>query len=539
MKTPDSTDKTTYRPEIFALPEDADLHKLGPVRSFFARMRLSTKLTLIIMSVLFAGLLLASVLTATLLQASLIKQVDDDLWNTYSSIARQVLVEGGITDTEQSGRGYLLPSDYYMAFRTTTPNKMYDWYTEKTNDDHGTPDLSKYTPLDAEGYTADVFKLPFTTVSFNGHTQWRVLVREVADQRYPERNGYVYIALPLTESRILIHQIQRALLISAMFITATGGVVGLVAVVRSLRPLTRIEQTAAEIADGDLTQRVPQSPRGTEIGSLAQSLNSMLAQLEAAFAERERSEQRMRRFVSDASHELRTPLATIRGYGELYRMGALESQDALDDTMRRIEDSATRMATLVDDLLHLARLDEGRELRRERVDLAVLALDATSDLHALDPTRSVRLVEAETPTAHTEVIGDEDRLRQVFANLVGNISRHTPEGTPVEVALGSIVDDTGRSMVIAEFRDHGPGVDPDHVGRIFERFYRVDSSRNRKSGGSGLGLAIVAAIVHAHEGSISVAETPGGGLTVRMALPVAPPLPGSFDPVGDVEDTST
>ncbi|MFD2841802.1 sensor histidine kinase [Populibacterium corticicola] len=488
-------------------------------------MRLSTKLSLLIMSVLFAGLLIASVLTATLLQSSLIKQVDDDLWNTYSSIALRVLVEGTQSETDQADSDYLLPSDYYMAFRTTTPNKIHPWYTPDTNAEHGTPDLTQYIPSDLQGYEDDVFRSPFTTISFNGHTQWRVLVREVTDRRYPDRNGYVYIALPLTESRMLIHQIQRALLISAMFITATGGVVGLVAVIRSLRPLTRIEQTAAEIANGDLTQRVPQSPRGTEIGSLAQSLNSMLTQLEAAFVERERSEQRMRRFVSDASHELRTPLATIRGYGELYRMGALESQDALDDTMRRIEDSATRMATLVDDLLHLARLDEGRELRREHVDLAVLALDATSDLHALDPSRSVRLVECEVPTTATEVIGDEDRLRQVFANLVGNISRHTPQGTPVEVALGSIADDTGRSMVVVEFRDHGPGVDPDHVERIFERFYRVDSSRNRKSGGSGLGLAIVAAIIHAHDGLISVDETPGGGLTVRVVLPAAPPQP--------------
>lgn len=503
-----------YEPDRRPFGSSVGVRQLGPLRSTFARMRLSTKLALLIMAVLFSGLVVASALTATLLQNSLIKQVDDDLLNTYSSIANQVLSEAEHNET-------LLPSDYYMLFRSTwNPTQPTDWYTDYTMETHGLPNLEEFMPQEISGYSDVIYAQPFTTRSFTGDTEWRVAVREIFNYWSGDSLGYVYIALPLTETHAIIDQIQRALLISAAAITAIGGAFGVMLVNRSLKPLSRMEQTAAVIAGGDLSKRVPQYPRGTEIGSLAQSLNSMLGQLELAFDQQEQSEQRMRRFVSDASHELRTPLATIRGYGELYRMGAVTTPEAMADTMRRVEDSATRMASLVEDLLHLARLDERRAAQSSPIDLAVLALDASSDLYALDPTRTVRLVGLtdDHPSSQAMVLGDEDRLRQVFANLVGNIARHTPEGSPVEIALGR----TGaaeKEYVVVEFRDHGPGVDQEHVQRIFERFYRVDSSRNRKSGGSGLGLAIVSAIVDSHGGTIAVTQTPGGGLTVQVALP--------------------
>lgn len=504
----------SYVPDTGAVFDPEELRKLGALRSAFARMRLSTKLALLVMAILFSGLVLASVLTATLLQRSLVKQVDDDLLNTYSSIASQVL-------NESSNSENILPSDYYMLYRTKwNPAKPSEWVTEETIDRNGLPNLDAYIPTDLSGYSDKVYSKPFTTTSFTGDTEWRVAVREIFNSMSGESLGYVYIALPLTQTHETIDQIQRALLISAAAITALGGMIGVVSVNRSLKPLSRMEQTAAMIAEGDLTQRVPQYPRDTEIGSLAQSLNSMLSQLELAFDEREQSEDRMRRFVSDASHELRTPLATIRGYGELYRMGAIQNSEAMDDTMRRVEDSARRMASLVEDLLHLARLDERRSARSEPIDLAVLALDATSDLHALDPSRTVKLIgiDGSRPSGETTVLGDEDQLRQVFANLAGNISRHTPEGSPVEIALGSqTLND--QETVVVEFRDHGPGVDQEHASRIFERFYRIDSSRNRKSGGSGLGLAIVSAIVESHRGTIAVSQTSGGGLTVQIRLP--------------------
>jgi two-component system OmpR family sensor kinase len=263
------------------------------------------------------------------------------------------------------------------------------------------------------------------------------------------------------------------------------------------------------------------------MGSLATSLNAMLTQIERAFAAQEASEVRMRQFVSDASHELRTPVATIRGYGELYRMGALDTTDKVDDTMLRIEDAARRMGTLVNDLLVLARLDEGRPVAREDVDLVALARDSVQDLHALDPTREVVLVPLLAEAAPDDpagqvpdtlvVEGDSDRLRQVVTNLIGNVARHTPAGTPAEIALGIRQAD---GVAVLEVRDHGPGLTEEQGKRIFERFYRADSSRTRESGGSGLGMAIVAAIAGAHGGHVEVSDTPGGGLTVQVALPL-------------------
>jgi two-component system OmpR family sensor kinase len=311
-----------------------------------------------------------------------------------------------------------------------------------------------------------------------------------------------------------------------MGIVLLGGLTAWVLVERSLRSLRSVEHTAAQIAAGDLTQRVPEAPAGTEMGSLAASLNAMLTQIERAFAAQEASEVRMRQFVSDASHELRTPVATIRGYGELYRMGALDTTDKVDDTMSRIEDAARRMGTLVNDLLVLARLDEGRPVAREDVDLAALARDSVQDLHALDPTREVTVVplgdgDVDAP-GKLVVEGDTDRLRQVLTNLIGTVVRHTPAGTPAEIALGVPDDPASDGAAVLEVRDHGPGLTEEQSRRIFERFYRADSSRTRESGGgSGLGMAIVAAIVGTHGGHVEVAQTPGGGLTVRLTLPLS------------------
>ena len=246
----------------------------------------------------------------------------------------------------------------------------------------------------------------------------------------------------------------------------------------------------------------------------------MLAQIEQAFGAQTASEARMRRFVADASHELRTPLATIRGYGELYRMGALTTTDQVDDTMRRIEQSATRMGALVEDLLALARLDEGRPMRTGPVDLTVLAADAVSDLHALDPARPTRLGPARGRRAERSV---RRRRRGVAAAPGAREPRRQrrpahPTGTPVEIAVGLLPSGEGA----IEVRDHGPGIDPEHAARVFERFYRVDATRGRDSGGAGLGMAIVAAIVAAHHGSVRLAQTPGGGTTVRCHAPRYP-----------------
>ncbi len=208
----------------------------------------------------------------------------------------------------------------------------------------------------------------------------------------------------------------------------------------------------------------------------------MLAQIERAFAAREASEERMRRFVADASHELRTPLAAVRGYAELYRQGAVSTPDDVASAMRRIEDEATRMGGLVEDLLMLARLDEQRPGRRSPVDLTVVAADVVQDARALDTSRTVSLVGRGGPVGPTVVLGDEAHLRQVVTNLVANALRHTPSGTPIELAVGP---DDGYGVL--EVRDHGQGIEPEQVHKVFERFFRADASRQRASGGSGLG----------------------------------------------------
>jgi two-component system OmpR family sensor kinase len=272
-------------------------------------------------------------------------------------------------------------------------------------------------------------------------------------------------------------------------------------------------KTAGAIAAGDLSERVPAEPQGTEAAELGDALNRMLTTIEGAFAERAASEARLRRFVADASHELRTPVTTIRGYAELYRHGGLSRPDDLDQAMRRTEQESVRMASLVDDLLLLARLDEGRPLDRETVDLGVLGIDAAADARAVAPDRTVTADVAEGVT----VEGDEDRLRQVVGNLVGNALVHTPAGTPVSV---TVRDGDGRAVV--EVRDDGPGMPPDVAERAFERFSRADASRSRHAGGSGLGLAIVRAIIEAHQGEVTLESTPGSGTTVRVVLPRVP-----------------
>ena len=288
-----------------------------------------------------------------------------------------------------------------------------------------------------------------------------------------------------------------------------------------LRPLTRIEDTAGAIAAGDLSRRVEDESPRTEVGRLGRALNAMLGRIEAAFAERQAAEARLRQFLADASHELQTPLTSVRGYAELFRRGAAERPADLANAMQRIESEATRMSLLVDDMLLLARLDQGRPMEREPVDLAAVARDQVADARAVEPGRPIDL-ETEDEVL---VVGDEMRLRQVVANLLGNARVHTPPLTPVTVRARA----DGAEAVL-EVTDHGPGIPPEHLERIFERFFRADPSRARASGGNGLGLSIVSAIVSAHDGRVEVESQPGHGATFRLVLPRSGPAGPGPDP---------
>ncbi len=295
------------------------------------------------------------------------------------------------------------------------------------------------------------------------------------------------------------------------------GVAGSWVVNRSLRPLTEVEQTAAAIAAGQLDRRIPERDSRTEVGRLSAALNGMLAQIQQALASSEASaqkalisENRMRRFITDASHELRTPLTTMRGFAELYRQGAARDMEMV---MSRIESESRRMGLLIDDLLLLARLDAQRPIERKLVDLLALATDAVHDARAVSPNRTITIEVVDGPGT-PEVLGDEARLRQVLGNLMTNALQHTPETADIIVRVGTSAEDA-----ILEVLDEGPGMSREDALRVFERFYRTDSSRARSSGGSGLGLSIVDSLVHAHGGTVNVTTAPGQGCRFYVSLP--------------------
>jgi two-component system OmpR family sensor kinase len=344
----------------------------------------------------------------------------------------------------------------------------------------------------------------------NGHRFW------ISSPHYggiavvaPDGDSYLY-ALSLHEVDQNLHHL--------LFVETVAGVTVLVALALlafwllkyGLRPLRQMEVTAGAIAAGDLSQRVDIVDENTEVGKLGLALNEMLQQIEKAFAERAASEERLRRFVGDASHELRTPLTSIRGYAELFRRGAADRPEDLAKTMRRIEEEADRMGIMVDDLLLLARLDQGRPLEREPVDLTRITTDAVDDTRAVAPERTIEF----TPNGTITVTGDEARLRQVLGNLLQNALRHTPPETPVRVR---VLED-GNDAVL-EVADRGPGMSEQEASRVFERFWRADASRARASGGTGLGLAIVAAIADAHGGTATVETALGEGACFRVRLP--------------------
>jgi two-component system OmpR family sensor kinase len=322
--------------------------------------------------------------------------------------------------------------------------------------------------------------------------------------------GLTVVAIPLADVDQLLHQLLlvESLVIAGVLLVLGTGAWAIVRV--GLRPLDRMGHTADAIAGGDLSHRVSPADRHSEVGRLGMALNAMLERLEQAFSARTESENRLRRFIADASHELRTPLASIRGYAELFRMGATREPGDVARAMSRIEDEAARMGVLVEDLLTLARLDQVADAPHVPVELRTLVRDTVDDARATAPAREITLA-ADGPMI---VSGDAHQLRQVLGNLVRNALVHTPEGTPIQVTAAG----TG-SEVRVEVRDHGPGLPTEDADAVFERFWRAEPGRERGKGGAGLGLAIVAGIVHAHGGRVEAANAPGGGAAFVVHLP--------------------
>jgi two-component system, OmpR family, sensor kinase len=350
-------------------------------------------------------------------------------------------------------------------------------------------------------------------VSVDGSLRYRAVVLQ-------ERgNVYFVIAAPLRQIDEATALLLRALVVVGLGVLGAALVVGWMLIRRDMRPLEEVTEAATRISAGELSHRAGISGGGSEVSRLGAAFDSMLDQIQHAFAAqqsallaKERSEDQLRRFVADASHELRTPLTVLRGYADLYRAGGLADPTAVDQAMNRIATESRRMTDLVEDLLLLARLDQGRPLDRRRVPFSELVADAVADARAIEPERPIDARVA----GDVIVLGDADRLRQVLGNLLANVRVHTPAGTPVDVSLST--RDGHCALAIA---DRGPGIPATDAGHIFDRFYRADPARSRGLGGSGLGLSIAARVVDAHGGSLSHSPTPGGGATFTVTLPLA------------------
>jgi two-component system OmpR family sensor kinase len=359
-------------------------------------------------------------------------------------------------------------------------------------------------PADLEASSSPGIK-PFTVGERGGGSEeFRAAAVEVGE-------GVSIVAVPLGDTNATLHQLTVIeLVVSAAILIALGAAAWWLVGV-GLRPLRRMGEVAGQIAAGDLSRRVEPDNDRTEVGRLGQSLNAMLVQIEKAFAERAAGERRLRRFLADASHELRTPLASIRGYSELYRIGAAREPAEVERAMDRIEAESARMGGLVDDLLTLARVDEVREPAREPLDLRELLEDVRDDARAAAPERQISL----NPTGPVAIEADGDALRRVFANLLRNAVVHTPEGTPVELTL-----EKTDAWATVKVQDHGPGLPPGDPNAVFERFWRDSEARGRDDGGAGLGLAIAAALVNAHGGRIEAENPAGGGALFTVQLPL-------------------
>jgi two-component system OmpR family sensor kinase len=547
-------------------------------------MSLRARLLLALVALLAVGLTLGAVGTHFALQSYLMRRLDQQVRDAHP-VMEQTLLHAtghGDNDGDNSGQGGWGSADgddrdprFGSAFLVGTYGALYDGGGHRLLESSPGPSGDR-TPTERpviEGWLLAAAEVrpnlataPLWTVPAEGHDDRFRMLAERFD------NGDVLVvAVPYAEMDATLERVAKIEIVASSVVMAALVTLAYLLIRIGLRPLTRIEQTADEIAGGDLAKRVGDTSRRTEVGRLGLAFNAMLTQIEAAFRAREASEQRLRRFVADASHELRTPLTSIRGYAEMFHRGAAERPEDLTMVMRRIEEESTRMAGLVDDLLLLARLDQGPATEHEPVDVAAMVRDIATDARVVAPDR---LIETETPP-FLEITGDEGRLRQAIGNLLRNALVHTPPDTPIAVTVATTVTGAaptaattaaatnltkaikaaeigtdlapepiatpGSSMsanssgkraagpgtyltadaasVVISVIDHGAGVPEGSVAHIFERFYRADPGRSRDVGGTGLGLSIVAAVAAAHGGRVDYQPTLGGGATFRLTLP--------------------
>jgi len=547
---------------------------------------LRTKMTTVSVLLLTLGLLVAGVGSMSVLRQYLTSNTDGKI-----NAVLQDIDSGSISFTEtNSGRlmcevNPLIQTTYYIAVVDETGRVL----CANKSGSEAHPSASDL---------AGVYRWPqddaVTVSNEPGAGHWRVV--NTPNSTVSGHFFNLVVGYNLSEVDGFIAQYAAIFMFFGLTVVILGGALTRLLVTSTFSPLREVEATAARFAAGDFTQRLSGATQNTEVGRLNRSLNAMLSQIDRAFADRAKTIDQMRRFVGDASHELRTPLVSVRGYAELYRMGALQKPEDVAQAMERIEKEAIRMGELVTDLLELARIDEAKPLQLAEVDLIPLANDAALDAMASSPDREVRVVVTEiSPPAPADpddtvemadpmrpaalgtgpiafagatiarlrrrprltksdddpdvelvlprltatravVLGEENKIRQIITNLMGNAMRFSPAGTPIEIGVEA---DRSQGLAVLSIADHGEGIPPQIREKIFQRFWRADTSRNRDTGGSGLGLAIVASIVAAHKGEVQVVETPGGGATFRVILPLlqegpdAPAVPDSEHPASE------
>ncbi|WP_260853596.1 cell wall metabolism sensor histidine kinase WalK [Kocuria palustris] len=498
---------------------------------------LRTQLMALTGLLLMPSILLTSFVSISVVRDSLVNSIDNELRGSLNTVSTALMADMlGSPSANVGTRGYLVDSEGEVVAQvgSNAPGVV----------DPGDPDLSSFTrelvlQTEQTGLTV--------SSADDADGSWRVIAAPQADSEYS-----VVVAEPLGWANGMISAVTLLTLSFGAATLLVALTIGWILITRAFTPLKRVEATAAAIAAGDLSQRISGYSSATEVGQLSMSLNRMLGHIEDAFEARTLSENRLRQFVADASHELRTPLVSIRGYSELYRHGAFQDEEQVAQAMGRIESEATRMTQLVEDLLSLARVDNGRALEITDVDLLVLAHDAAADFAAAWPDRRITVLGPDDSAAQPVwTRGDDARLRQVIVNLMTNAVRYTPQGTALEIVVENpsfdAVPQEQQPAVPADepapewlaqikIRDHGPGIRGADRTRIFERFYRADTSRTRETGGTGLGLSIVASVVGQHGGVVTLEDTPGGGATFIVTLPGGEAGEAAIQHAADADD---
>ena len=484
------------------------------------RISLRTKLTALSVAIIGVLVFVSSLGTVALLRTYLQQNLDRQLISTAATLSNEdpTKLEDRLATNQL--RLPSLPTDFYIAYLDVDGTLLIGLASSAGGATSDVPNTSNFTAsnvIATQGIPFEVNKRG-EVAEDAGIRGWRMVAVPLVSMP-----GSLVVALPTSANSALLS--QYGLIgggFGALLLILSGLSIWLT-INSALKPLNEVERTAEAVTEGDISQRLIETEGDTEIARLNRSLNTMLDGIQSAMQDRSKTLDQMRRFVSDASHELRTPLVSVRGYAELYRMGALKKPEQVAEAMERIESEAVRMTGLVESLLTLTRMDETTKLDVKKTNLVSLAIDAAKDASVADGKRSIVVTDITGnllgDDAVVEAKVDANSMRQVLTNLLANASRFSPEGAQIEIALDNNSKINGRRHLVLEVRDHGEGIPEQLREKIFERFYRVDNSRNSETGGSGLGLAIVSTIVARHGGTIVATETPGGGATFRVVIP--------------------